>query len=69
MVLKKLWQQTEKHLARFPGRTGSIQGRPYLHYQDYIRWRGRKAKGGLQSGLRRGLVLYPLNTDVYLLLR
>jgi hypothetical protein len=56
-VLKKLWQQTEKHLGRFPGRTRDIQGRPYLHFQDYLRWRGRKAKGGLQSGLRRGLVL------------
>jgi len=57
IVLKKLWEQTEKHLARFSGRTRDIQGRPYLHFQDYIRWRGRKTKGALESSLRRGLVL------------
>jgi hypothetical protein len=61
MVLKQIWQQTEKHLGRFPGRTRDIQGRPYLHYPDYLRWRGRKAKGDLQSGLRRGLVLSSWN--------
>jgi hypothetical protein len=55
-VLKKLWQQTEKHLGRFPGRARDIQGRPYLHLQDYLRWRGRKARGGVESGLRRGLL-------------
>ena len=58
---KKLWQQTEKPLARFPGRTRDIRGRPYLHFQDYLRWRGRKAKGGLESDLRRGLMLSSWN--------
>jgi hypothetical protein len=57
MVLKQIWQRTEKHLSRFPGRTRDIRGRPYLHFQDYSRWRGRRGKGNLQSGLRRGLVL------------
>jgi hypothetical protein len=61
MVLKKLWQQTKKHLAGFSGRARDIQGRPYLDFQDYIRWRGRRAKGDLQSGLRRGLVLTSWN--------
>jgi hypothetical protein len=60
-VLDKLWQQTQKQLDRFSGRTSDIQGRPYLHYQDYGRWRGRKAKGQLGSGLRRGLVLNSWN--------
>jgi hypothetical protein len=60
-VLKKLWEQTEKHLAGFSGRTRDIQGRPYLHFQGYIRWRGRKAKGDLETGLRRGLVLTSWN--------
>jgi hypothetical protein len=60
-VMKQLWQQTEKHLGRFPGHTRDIQGRLYLHFQDYIRWRGRKAKGDFQAGLRRGLVLSSWN--------
>jgi hypothetical protein len=60
-VLKKLWQQTENHLGHFPGRTKDILGRSYLHFQDYLRWRGRKAKGDLRSGLRRGLVLASWN--------
>jgi hypothetical protein len=60
-VLRKQWEQTEKHLAGFSGRTRNIQGQPYLHFQDYIRWRGRKAKGDLESGLRRGLVLSSWN--------
>src|SRR5919106_1984750 len=42
MVLKQIWQRTEKHLSRFPGRTRDIRGRPYLHFQDYSRWRGRR---------------------------
>jgi hypothetical protein len=58
---EKMWRQTEKHLGRFSGRTRDIQGRPYLHFQDYIRWRGRKATGDLKSGLRRGLVLSSWN--------
>ncbi|HZA25841.1 MAG TPA: hypothetical protein VFA32_25140 [Dehalococcoidia bacterium] len=59
--MKKLWKQTQKHLSSFPGRTRDIQGRPCLHFQDYIRWRGRKAKGDLRSGLGRGLVLASWN--------
>jgi hypothetical protein len=57
MLLKKVWHQTEKHLDRFPGRTRNIRERPYLHFQGYLRWRGRKARGSLEPGLRRGLVL------------
>jgi hypothetical protein len=60
-IRDKLWQQTQRHLARFPGRTRDIQGRLYLDCQDYCRWRGRKAKGELLSGLRRGLVVSPWN--------
>jgi hypothetical protein len=61
MLLKKVWHQTEKHLSRFPGRTRNIRERTYLHFQGYLRWRGRKAKGGLESGLRRGLVVSSWN--------
>jgi hypothetical protein len=61
LVLKQVWAQTQKHLASFPGHTRDIQGRPYLHFQDYLRWRGRRAKGDFQSGLRRGLVLKSWN--------
>jgi hypothetical protein len=60
-ALRQLWQQTEKHLGRFPGRTREIRGQPHLHFQDYIRWRGRRAKGDQHSGLRRGLMLSSWN--------
>jgi hypothetical protein len=60
-VLKQTWQRTEKHLGRFPGRTWDIRGRTYFHFQDYLRWRGRRAKGDHHSGLRRGLVLSSWN--------
>jgi hypothetical protein len=56
-ILRQVRGQTQKHLDRFPGRSRDIQRRPYLHFQDYLRWRGRKARGNLESGLRRGLVL------------
>jgi hypothetical protein len=55
-VAKQVWAQTQKPLAGFPGRTRDIQGQSYIHSQDYLRWRGRKARGDLQSGLRQGLV-------------
>ncbi|HZA21209.1 MAG TPA: hypothetical protein VFA32_01140, partial [Dehalococcoidia bacterium] len=63
-ILKKQWEQTQKHLASFSGRTKDIQGRPYLHFHDFIRWPGRKAKGALGSGLRAGLVLSNWNRRV-----
>ena len=44
-VSMKLWQQTRKHLAGFPSRTRVIGERQYLSFNDYLKWRGRRAKG------------------------
>ena len=60
-VAIKLWQQTRKHLAGFPGRTRVIDERQYLSFADYLKWRGRRAKGDLKSGMRRGLVVSSWN--------
>ncbi len=53
----KLWQQTRKHLERFPGRTREIQGKQYLNWEDYLGWRGRRVKGNVASGLSSGLFM------------
>ncbi|MCH7620601.1 MAG: hypothetical protein IH870_01740, partial [Chloroflexi bacterium] len=37
-LTNKLWQQTEKHLDRFPGRTRAIDGRKHLIWEDYLGW-------------------------------
>ena len=60
-VAIKLWQQTRKHLAGFPGRTRVIDERQYLNFADYLKWRGRRNKGDLKSGMRRGLVVSSWN--------
>ncbi|MFQ6030895.1 MAG: hypothetical protein ACE5Q6_25800 [Dehalococcoidia bacterium] len=41
----KLWQQAQKHLDRFPGRTKEIDGRQYLNWEDYLGCRGVGSKG------------------------
>ena len=41
VVTEKLWQQTKKHVVRFPGRTKEIDGRAYLGLEDYLTRRGR----------------------------
>ena len=60
-VAIKLWQQTRKHLAGFPGRTRVIDERQYLNFADYLKWGGRRNKGDLKSGMRRGLVVSSWN--------
>jgi len=57
----KLWQQTRKHLAGFPGRTKEIDGRLYLSFKDYMKWRGRCNKGNLKSGVGTGLAVSEWN--------
>ena len=52
-----LWQQTRKHLARFQGRTKVIDDRQFLSFADYVKRRGRHAKGDLKSGIDTGLVV------------
>ena len=60
-VSMKLWQQTRKRLAAFPGSTRVIDERQYLSFADYLKWRGRRAKGDLKSAMRTGLVVSTWN--------
>ena len=60
-VSMKLWQQTRKRLAAFPGSTRVIDERQYLNFADYLKWRGRRNKGDLKSGMPRGLVVSSWN--------
>ena len=48
VVTEKLW---------FPGRTKEIDGRTYVRFEDYFKWRGRRNKGNLESGKNAGLVV------------
>ena len=61
MATLKLWQQTKKHISAFPGRTKKIEGRQYLSFADYLKWRGRHAKGDRKSRIDRGLVVADWN--------
>ena len=61
MATLKLWQQTKKHISAFPGRTKKIEGRQYLNFADYLKWRGRHAKGDRKSRIDRGLVVADWN--------
>lgn len=56
-VAMKLWQQTKKHLAGFPGRTRVIDEQQYLSFADYLNWRARRNKGDLKSRMSTGLVV------------
>ncbi len=56
-VTGKLWRETTKHLARFPGRTKELDGRPNVSFEDYNAWRGRWAKGDLKSGTQSGIAV------------
>lgn len=61
VATEKLWQQTAKHLTVFPGRTREIEGRPYLSFTDYAKWRGRLAEGDLTEGLHEGITIFDWN--------
>jgi len=56
-VTMKLWQQTRKHMAGFPGRTRMMDERQFLSFADYLKWKGRRNKGDLKSGMGTGLVV------------
>jgi len=56
-VTTKVWKQTRKHLAGVPGRTCQLDDRIYISFTDYLKWRGRHAKGDLKSGLDTGVVV------------
>ncbi|MFQ6029982.1 MAG: hypothetical protein ACE5Q6_21115, partial [Dehalococcoidia bacterium] len=57
----KLWQQAQKHLDRFPGRTREIDGRFYLHWNDYLGWRGRRVKGDLKADVSPVMIVSRYN--------
>ena len=47
-----LWDNraaTRNRLASFVGRTQEIDGRRYLRFEDYARWKGRSVKGKLHK--------------------
>ncbi len=52
--LHALRQRARSRLERCPGRVREIDGRAYLHVEDYIRWRGRAVKGDLTKRIERG---------------
>ena len=60
-VAMKLWQQTRKRLARFRGRTKEIDGRAYVNFDDYLKWRGRSNTGDLKAAMRPGMVITQWN--------
>ncbi|MFC1930444.1 hypothetical protein ACFLWE_00940 [Chloroflexota bacterium] len=45
-----------RSLAKFTGKTKTIEGRVYLRFEDYCRWRKRKVREDLRSGVEKGLV-------------
>ena len=61
VVTEKLWQQTRKDMAGFPGRTKKIEGRPYLSFAEYLTWRGRRGKGNLKLGMCTGIAVTSWN--------
>ena len=60
-IRERLWAQTKKHLAGFSGQTKEIGGQLFLSWTDYLKWRGRRAKGVLTTGLHQGLVISEWN--------
>jgi len=60
-VTGKLWAQTRRHLSGFTGRTMEIEGLPYLSFADYLKWRGRRCKGDLRSGMSTGVAVTTWN--------
>jgi len=51
-----LCRQADRHLKKFPGRRKEIDGRPYLNFEDYCSWRGRKVKANLRSCVSAGFL-------------
>ena len=56
-VLGNLWQLTKNHVSGLPVAEKEIDGRPYVRFSDYLKWRGCKAKGNLKADLQQGLVV------------
>ena len=60
--IKVLCQQISRRLKKFPGRTREIDGRPYINFEDYCSWQGRKVKGDLHSNVSAGFITASWNT-------
>jgi hypothetical protein len=54
--INSLCRQADRHLKKFPGRRKEIDGRPYLNFEDYCSWRGRKFKTNLRSCVSAGFM-------------
>jgi hypothetical protein len=46
----------DRHLKSFTGRIREIGGRPYVNFEDYCSWQGRKVKGELKSSVTNGFI-------------
>src|SRR5262249_40374925 len=55
------WEQVCKKLATWSGRTKYIDGRLYLHFDDYLRWPKRGIPGELEAHCKEGLVISSWN--------
>jgi len=62
--INSLCQQAERHLKKFPGRRKEIDGRPYLNFEDYCSWSGRKVKAKLRSCISAGFLTASWNTMI-----
>jgi hypothetical protein len=60
-VLKR---QVVRHLRKFTGRKKKIDGRLYINFEDYHTWPGRKVRGDLKAGVKKGLVTAAWNSWV-----
>lgn len=56
-----LRRRASHNLAKFPGRARKIDGRMYLHFDDYRSWPGRKVKGDLLPNVKEGMVTVSWN--------
>jgi hypothetical protein len=57
-----LCQHISRRFKKFPGRTKEIGGRPYINFEDYCSWPGRKVKGDLHSNVSAGFITASWNT-------
>jgi hypothetical protein len=53
---EELRQLAGDHVTAFVGRSRDIDGRPYLHFEDYCAWRECQVTGDVRGELREGLV-------------
>ena len=52
LEIQSFRQSAAHSLVKFPGRTKKIQNRPYIHFDDYCNWQGRKLKGDLLKDIQ-----------------